>query len=186
MQTEEGETLSLGKDPCPGEGPMPYYSQFLRQGCGSSCEHPCRPGMLVLPILSERDDEQVQLGDSSVRAQSTRCHRSPGTQRGALAPPCRMQMAWESSEAAQCCGLWELPPASPGVVLLCHALSLLTGDLQHCGRTAVPGLTGSLVGLKEPFLYPPLVFLQHLLSVAGVHIDQVEGVTQKGILHLMV
>lgn len=95
-------------------------------------------------------------------------------------------MAWESSEAAQCHGLWELPAASPDVILLCHALSLLTGDLQHCGGTAIPGLTGSLVGLKEPFLYPPLVFLQHLPSVTGMQIDQVEGVTQKGILHLMV
>lgn len=90
-------------------------------------------------------------------------------------------MAWESSEAAQCHGLWELPAASPDVILLCHALSL-----QQCGGTAIPGLTGSLVGLKEPFLYPPLVFLQHLPSVTGVHIDQVEGVTQKGILHLVV
>lgn len=83
---------------------------------------------------------------------------------------------------------WALGASSsqPWCYPFCHALSLLAGDLQYCGGTAIPGLTDSLVGLKEPFLYSPLVFLQHLLSVAGVHVDQVEGVTQKGILHLAV
>lgn len=88
------------------KGPLPWRRAYAQATPSSSCEQPCQPRMLALPIPSERDDKQVQLGESSVRAQSTRCHRSPGTQRGALAPPCRMQMAQESSEAAQCHGLW--------------------------------------------------------------------------------
>lgn len=43
-------------------------------------------------------------------------------------------MAWESTEAAQCHRLWELPAGSTGVTLLCHALALLTGDLSTVGE----------------------------------------------------
>lgn len=120
MQTEEGETLSLGKDPCPGEGPMPYYSQFLRQGCGSSCEHPCRPGMLALPILSERDDEQVQLGDKlcqgpehQVSQISWHPERSPGSS---------LQDADGLGELRGCTMLWALG-ASTSQPWCCPALS---------------------------------------------------------------
>lgn len=42
------------------------------------------------------------------------------------------------------------------------------------------------MGLEEPFLCPLFVFLQHLPFVTGVHVDQVDGITEKSILHLTV
>jgi len=42
------------------------------------------------------------------------------------------------------------------------------------------------MGLEEPFLCPLLVFPEHLPFVTGMHIDQVDGITEKGILHLVV
>lgn len=95
--------------------------------------------------------------------------------------PRRMQMSWGISEAVQC----HSPGSSLGVILQHCAPDFLTGTCSTAGR-AIPGHTDSLRGLEEPFLYPLLVFLKHLPFVTGVHVYQVDGITEQSILHLPV
>ena len=70
--------------------------------------------------------------------QSIRHLGPPGAQRPALAPPCRMQMAWAISSqrlrSAVASGSSDLETASLSFILLRYSLSFLAGDLQHYGE----------------------------------------------------